>query len=82
MSTATLCTGTSQTASEPRLLDLLCQAARERGHSEQTVNSFCTWSRRFVLFHGKRHPRDLRRPEIVRFLESLARLQGQLMPAS
>ena len=30
------------------------------------------WIRRFILFHGKRHPAELGEPEIERFLTSLA----------
>jgi hypothetical protein len=30
------------------------------------------WSRRFILFHGKRHPRDMGAAEVVRFLEHVA----------
>jgi integron integrase len=56
----------------PRLLDQLCQAARQRGHPEPTVIAFADWNRRFVLFHGKRHPRELGLPEIGQFLESIA----------
>jgi hypothetical protein len=56
----------------PRLLDQLCQAARERGHPEPTIAAFADWTRRFILFHGKRHPRALGPPEISQFLQSIA----------
>ena len=59
----------------PRLLDQLCQAARQRGYPEPTVAAFADWSRRYILFHGKRHPRDLGLPEVVRFLEALAQTE-------
>jgi integron integrase len=57
----------------PRLLDQLRQAARQRGHPEPTVIAFADWSRRFILFHGKRHPRELGLTEVGQFLESIAR---------
>ncbi len=59
----------------PRLLDQLCQAARERGHPEPAVAAIAGWSRRFILFHGKRHPRELGLPEVGQFLESLAQTE-------
>ncbi|MCI0460538.1 MAG: phage integrase N-terminal SAM-like domain-containing protein [Gemmataceae bacterium] len=59
----------------PRLLDQLRHTARHCGHPEPTVAAFAAWSRRFILFHGKRHPRDLGLPEIGQFLESLAQTE-------
>jgi hypothetical protein len=56
----------------PRLLDQLCLIARQRGHVEPTVAAFADWCRRFILFHGKRHPRELGLPEVGQFLESIA----------
>jgi hypothetical protein len=53
----------------PRLLDQLRQAARELGHAEPTVALFVDWVRRFILFHDKRHPRELGRPAVAAFLE-------------
>src|SRR5262249_6561803 len=53
-------------ASPPRLLDLLRQATRQLGHPEDTVAAFADWARRFILFHGKRHPRDLGLPGAAR----------------
>jgi hypothetical protein len=45
----------------PPLLDQLRQAARQRSYPEPTLTAFADWSRRFILFHGKRHRRDLGR---------------------
>jgi hypothetical protein len=44
----------------------------QRGHPEQTVASFADWCRRFILFPGKRHPRELGLTEVAQFLESAA----------
>jgi hypothetical protein len=63
------------------LLDQLCQAAGQRGHSQETADSFCAWSRRFILFHGKRHPREMGLPEIGQFLESVARTEKDAVTA-
>jgi len=42
-----------------RLLDVLQQAAAEPGHSVESIRAYVDWTTRFILFHGKRHPRDL-----------------------
>jgi Phage integrase, N-terminal SAM-like domain len=65
----------------PRLLDQLRLTARQRGHSEQTVAAFADWSRRFILFHGKRHPREMGRVEVGQFLESLAQTENDPLRA-
>ena len=56
----------------PRLLDVLRQTARQRGHLESTTSSFVDWSVRFMKFHGNRHPRELQIPDVGRFLEEVA----------
>jgi len=57
------------------LLDQLREAARQRGHPEATAAAFTDCCRRFILFHGKRHPRDLGLAEVGQFLESVARTE-------
>jgi integron integrase len=56
----------------PRLLDRVRIAARQRHQSLRTEQSYVGWVRRFILFHGKRHPKDMGAPEIVAFLSDLA----------
>ncbi len=56
----------------PRLLDRLRAALRARHYSLRTEESYLHWVRRFVLFHGKRHPDEMGEPEINAFLSSLA----------
>jgi integron integrase len=56
----------------PRLLDRVRQAARLRHLSLRTETAYVGWIRRFILFHGKRHPRDMDAPEVVAFLTHLA----------
>ncbi len=55
-----------------RLLDRVRAATRTRHYSIRTEDSYCDWTRRFILFHGKRHPSDLGVPEINAFLSHLA----------
>ena len=40
--------------------------------SLRTEESYVQWVRRFVLFHGKRHPSEMGAPEVEAFLTSLA----------
>ena len=45
---------------------------RARRYSQRTEQAYADWVRRFILFHGKRHPRELGEEEIVEFLSDLA----------
>lgn len=56
----------------PRLLDRVRGILRGRHYSPRTEESYVAWIRRFILFHGKRHPDDLGELEITAFLSALA----------
>jgi len=56
----------------PRFLDLLRDRLRVRHYSLRTEDAYVDWTRRFILFHGKRHPRDLGATEVQAFLSHLA----------
>ena len=43
----------------PKLLDRVRQAVRVRGYSLRTEESHTDWHRRFILFHGERHPAEM-----------------------
>jgi hypothetical protein len=43
-----------------------------RHYSPRTEITYRHWVRRFILFHGKRHPDELAAPEITAFLNHLA----------
>ena len=58
--------------SAPRLLDRVRAAVRIRHYSRRTEKAYVAWIRRFILFHGKRHPADMSAPELTQFLNSLA----------
>src|SRR5262245_13229432 len=60
------------TAPKPRLLDRVRAALRVRHYSRSTEEACVAWIRRYVLFHGKRHPAELSGPEVTRFLSALA----------
>jgi integron integrase len=61
-----------QVPAEPRLFDLLRTRIRMRHYSIRTERTYAHWVRRFILFHGKRHPRDLGAVEVTEFLSALA----------
>src|SRR5690606_36826109 len=63
---------TTTTPSRPRLLDQVRQALRVRHYSARTEKAYIRWIRRFVLFHGTRHPGDLGGAEVTAFLSWLA----------
>ncbi len=56
----------------PKLLDQVRIAVRARHLSESTEQTYVSWVRRFVHFHGLRHPRELGPLEVNQFLTHLA----------
>lgn len=56
----------------PKLLDRLREACRVRHYSLRTEDAYHDWSKRFILFHGKRHPAEMGVAEINAFLTHLA----------
>ena len=56
----------------PRMLDQLIAAASSAGHSTETAKTMADYCRRYVLFHGKRHPRDLGLGEVGQYLQHIA----------
>jgi integron integrase len=56
----------------PRLLDQVRDAIRTRHYSYRTEEAYVAWIKRYIVFHGKRHPREMGAPEVSRFLTSLA----------
>jgi integron integrase len=60
----------------PRLLDQVRERIRARHYSYRTEQSYLAWIKRYILFHGKRHPKDMREPEIEAFVSHLANERG------
>ncbi|WP_399697673.1 phage integrase N-terminal SAM-like domain-containing protein [Xenophilus sp.] len=56
----------------PKLLERLRIHLRTRHYSIRTESAYVDWARRFVLFHGKRHPQEMGAPEVEAFLSHLA----------
>jgi integron integrase len=57
---------------KPRLLDQVREAIRTRHYSYRTEQQYVAWIRRFIIFHGRRHPRELGGKEVEDFLSHLA----------
>ena len=56
----------------PKLLEQVRETIRARHYSLRTEETYLHWIKRFILFHGKRHPRDMGVQEVQQFLSHLA----------
>jgi hypothetical protein len=45
---------------------------RVRRYSKRTIESYLVWIKDFIIFHGKKHPREMGGPEVEAFLTHLA----------
>ena len=59
-------------ATSPKLLDQLRESLRVRHYARRTEEAYCHWVKRYIYFHGVRHPREMAEPEINAFLTHLA----------
>lgn len=64
-----------------KLLDRVGYRIRVKGYSIRTEQSYVSWARRFILFHNKRHPRDMGKDEIEAYLTHLA-VNRQVSPST
>jgi hypothetical protein len=55
-----------------KLLDQMRDIIRVKHYSIRTEQAYVGWARRYILFHDKRHPREMGAPEIAAFLTHLA----------
>ena len=56
----------------PRLIEQVRAEIRARHYSRRTEDAYVHWIRRFIVFHGRRHPRELGALEISAFVTWLA----------
>jgi len=56
----------------PRLIPSVREAIRVRHYSLRTERAYIHWIRRFILFHGRRHPGEMGASEVTSFLSHLA----------
>ena len=57
---------------QPPFLEQVRHAIRVRHYSIRTEQAYVEWTKRFILFHNKRHPRDMGEAEVCAFLTHLA----------
>ena len=60
----------------PKLLDRVRTDIRTRHYSPRTEETYVGWIRRFVRFHGNRHPETMSAPQVREFLNYLANERG------
>lgn len=65
----------------PRLLDQVRGKMRLKHYSLRTEESYLGWIRRFIRFHGKRHPTEMGAAEVEDFLSHLATV-GNVAPST
>lgn len=65
----------------PKLLDQVRDRIRVKHYSIRTETQYVQWVRRFILFHGKNHPKDMGAPEVEAFLTHLA-VEGNVAAAT
>ena len=61
----------------PKLLDQVRDRIRVKHYSIRTETQYVQWIKRFILFHGKRHPQEMSAAEVEAFLTHLA-VEGQV----
>ena len=60
-------------AAQPsKLLDRVRRRIRLKGYSIRTERAYVSWIKRYILYHKKRHPQEMGKAEIERFLSHLA----------
>ena len=62
----------SAVVAPPRLVRRIRQAILVRRYSIRTERAYVHWIRRFIVFHGRRHPAEMGKAEVTAFLNHLA----------
>ncbi len=48
----------------PKLLDQLRDRIRVKHYSIRTEQAYVQWVKRYLVFHGMRHPNEMGKPEV------------------
>ena len=48
-----------------KLMEQVCQVLRVRHYSLATERCYCQWIRRFIFFHGVKHPNSMGAEEVA-----------------
>lgn len=59
-------------STRPKLLDEVRGAIRVRHYSIRTEHAYVGWIKRYIIFHGKRHPSEMGAKEMTAYLTHLA----------
>jgi hypothetical protein len=59
-------------AQDKKLLDIVRDKIRIRHYSIKTERSYIGWIKRYIFYHGLRHPKEMGKQEIEAFLTHLA----------
>ena len=57
---------------KPRLLDQVREAIRVKHYSPRTESAYIGWIRRYIFYHGKKHPAEMGAEQVTQFLSHLA----------
>ena len=64
---------TNTSSTQPKkLLDQVRDKIRFKHYSLSTENTYISWIKQFILYHGKRHPIEMSAAEVEAFLTHLA----------
>ena len=55
-----------------KLLDQVRESIRLKHYSIKTEKAYVGWIKRFIIFHNKKHPKDMGETEIREYLSHLA----------
>lgn len=55
-----------------KLLEQLAERIQTKRYSRKTQTAYVQWCRRYILFHNKRHPAEMGKPEIQQYMDHLA----------
>ena len=59
-------------AKSPKLLDQVREVIRMKHYSSRTEKTYADWIKLFILFHGKRHPKEMGAEEVQEYITYLA----------
>ena len=59
-----------------KLLDQVADVIRKKHYSIRTEQAYREWIKRFIFFHGKRHPKDMGEKEISQYISHLATVRN------
>jgi site-specific recombinase XerD len=66
---------------QPKLLEKYRERLRVKHYSLRTEDAYLHWVRRYIYFHGKRHPQEMGGSEVEAFLSHLA-TEGRVSPST